>query len=68
MPTGTVKFFKKDQGWGFIKADDGGPDVFVHARHIERSGLVGLSQGNRVSYELAVNRTGKEEATSLRFV
>ncbi len=67
MATGIVKFFNTEKGYGFIKPDDGRPDVFVHIRSVERSGLVGLAQTMRVGFDVVENkRTGKPEAGNLR--
>ncbi len=67
MPTGTVKWYNETKGYGFIQPDSGGKDVFVHATALERAGLRGLAEGQKVSYEVeADRRTGKESAGSLR--
>jgi cold shock protein len=67
MATGTVKWFNEQKGYGFIQPDQGGKDVFVHISAVERSGLSGLAEGMKVSYEVqADRRTGKESATSLK--
>ena len=67
MAQGTVKWFNTQKGYGFIQPDGGGKDVFVHISAVERSGLTGLRDGQRVSYELqADRRTGKEAAVNLR--
>lgn len=66
MPIGTVKFFNQDRGYGFIAPDEGGPDAFVHITAVERSGMSGLSENQRVSYELEPDRRGKMAATNLR--
>ena len=67
MPTGTVKWFNEQKGYGFIQPDAGGKDVFVHISAVERSGLRGLAEGQKVSYELqADQRTGKESAANLK--
>jgi len=55
MPTrknGTVKWFNPDKGYGFIKPEDGGPDVFVHVTELRAAGIKSLSEGERVSFEL----------------
>jgi len=60
MNTGTVKFYNGQKGYGFIAPDDGGNDVFVHATALERSGLGDLSEGQKVSFDTAVDeRSGK---------
>ncbi len=67
MPTGTVKWFNEQKGYGFIQPDEGGKDVFVHISAVERSGLRSLADGQKVSYDVeADRRTGKESATNLR--
>ena len=67
MPTGTVKWFNEQKGYGFIQPDDGGKDVFVHISAVERSGMRGLAEGQKVAYELqADRRTGKESAANLK--
>ena len=67
MATGTVKWFNQQKGYGFIQPDDGGRDVFVHISAVERSGLRGLAEGQKVAYELqADRRTGKESAANLK--
>lgn len=69
MPTGTVKFFATDKGFGFIAPDGGGPDVFVHISEVERSGMRGLQEGQKVSFETKMDaRKGKPNATNLRAV
>jgi cold shock protein len=56
---GTVKFFNADKGYGFIKPDDGGRDIFVHITVVERAGLNPLNKGQRVSYEIEADEKGK---------
>ncbi len=56
MATGTVKFFNDQKGYGFIQPDDGGKDVFVHVSAVERSGLRGLVEGQKVSFEVETDR------------
>jgi cold shock protein len=68
MPTGKVKWFNASKGYGFIVADDGGPDVFVHMSAVERSGLPALSEGQIVEYQTEVQKNGKKAATSLKLV
>lgn len=69
MPTAVVKFFKADKGYGFIKPDDGGQDVFVHAKDAERAGLPQLVEGMRLGYDVEVDsRTGKSRAGRLRLL
>jgi CspA family cold shock protein len=67
METGTVKWFNSQKGFGFIQPDAGGPDVFVHISAVERSGLNGLNDGQKISYELVPDRrTGKTSAENLK--
>lgn len=58
MPTGTVKWFNATKGFGFIAPDDGGKDVFVHISALERSGLQGLRDGQKVSFDLRQDPKG----------
>ena len=60
MNTGTVKFYNDQKGFGFIQPDDGGKDVFVHATALERAGMRGLVEGQKVSFDTQEDRrTGK---------
>ncbi|NDK52808.1 cold-shock DNA-binding protein family [Rhizobium aethiopicum] len=64
MPTGTVKFFNDDKGFGFITPENGGTDVFVHVSALQRGGS--LREGDKVSYELGQDRkTGKSKAENV---
>ena len=65
MPTGTVKWFNGQKGFGFIAPNDGGNDVFVHISAVERAGIRQLNEGQRVSYELATEK-GKTSAVNLK--
>ena len=65
MPTGTVKFFNIDRGYGFITNDAGGKDAFVHISAVERAGMTGLTEGQKLSYDLETGRDGKTSATNL---
>ena len=68
MSTGVVKWFNATKGFGFITPDAGGQDAFVHISAVERSGLSGLTEGQKVSFELQKGRTGKTEATNLKAI
>jgi CspA family cold shock protein len=69
MSTGTVKWFNSQKGFGFIQPDDGGKDVFVHISAVERAGMSNLNEGQKVSYELTLDkRSGKSSADQLRAV
>jgi cold shock protein len=67
MTTGTVKFYNSTRGYGFIEPEDGGKDVFVHATALERAGMRGLVEGQKVSFDIETDRrTGKTTATNIR--
>jgi CspA family cold shock protein len=67
MATGIVKWYNDTKGYGFIQPDNGGKDVFVHATAVERAGMRGLAEGQKISYEVESDRrTGKESATNLQ--
>jgi CspA family cold shock protein len=67
MTMGTVKWFNSQKGFGFIQPDDNGKDVFVHISAVERAGLNGLDEGQKVSFEVVADRrTGKSAAEELR--
>ena len=68
MATGTVKWFNTTKGYGFIQPDDGGRDVFVHISAVERSGMTGLSDGQKVSYDLESGRDGRSSAANLQLI
>lgn len=65
MPIGTVKFFNLDKGYGFIAPEDGGADSFVHISAVERSGMTTLTKDQRVSFELEMDKRGKQSAVNL---
>lgn len=66
MPTGTVKFFNTDKGFGFIQPDDSGNDAFVHITAVERAGMPTLRENQRVQYELVPDKRGKMAADNLQ--
>jgi CspA family cold shock protein len=66
MATGTVKWFNTTKGYGFIQPDSGGKDVFVHISAVERSGLTGLADNQKVTYDLESGRDGRESAVNLQ--
>jgi CspA family cold shock protein len=69
MPTGTVKWFNGQKGFGFIQPDQGGADVFVHVSAVERAGLTGLQEGQKVSFELERDvKNGKMAAGQIQTV
>jgi len=65
MANGTVKFFNTQKGFGFIETDTGGKDVFVHISAVERAGLTGLADAQKVTFEVERGRDGRESATNL---
>jgi cold shock protein len=69
MQQGTVTFFDDQRGFGFLRPDDGGRDVFVHISAVERAGAQVLNEGQKVSFEVVADRkTGKPAATNLHIV
>lgn len=64
--SGTVKFFNAMKGFGFISRDDGQPDAFVHISAVERAGMVSLNEGDRLEFELEIDRRGKTAAVNLQ--
>jgi CspA family cold shock protein len=69
MATGTVKWFNSQKGFGFIQPDDNSTDVFVHISAVERAGMNGLDENQKVSYEVvADSRSGKSSAEELRAI
>ena len=68
MATGTVKWFNTTKGYGFIAPEGGKKDVFVHISAVERSGLTGLADNQKVSYELAEDRNGRSSAVNIKLV
>jgi len=69
MAQGTVKWFNSQKGFGFIQPDDGSKDIFVHISAVERAGMRGLAEGQKVSYEIVADRrSGKSSADNLKAV
>jgi CspA family cold shock protein len=66
VPIGTVKWFNKVKGFGFIQPEDGSKDVFVHISAVERAGLGTLAEGQKVSFELSRGKDGKTSADNLK--
>ncbi|MEO8882731.1 MAG: cold-shock protein [Devosia sp.] len=66
MITGTVKFYNATKGFGFIAPADGSKDAFVHATALERAGISGLAEGQKVTYDLENGRDGKASAVNLQ--
>lgn len=67
MSNGTVKWFNATKGYGFIAPEDGSSDVFVHISAVEKAGLRGLNEGQKVSYEIVTNK-GKTSADNLQLI
>ena len=65
MPSGIVKWFNGQKGYGFIQPDTGGKDVFVHISAVEKAGMDGLPEGAKITYEVVPNK-GKESAENLK--
>ena len=68
MATGTVKWFNATKGFGFIQPDAGGKDVFVHISAVERAGLKGLNDNQKIGYELQSGRDGRASASDLKLL
>jgi len=66
MPSGTIKWFNAQKGYGFIQPNDGSKDVFVHISAVERAGLNGLNEGQKVSYDVEQGQRGKTSAVNLQ--
>lgn len=65
MPTGTVKFFSADKGYGFIAPEDGGADSFVHITAVQAAGMHSLEKDQRITYDVEVGKNGKASAVNL---
>ena len=65
MANGTVKWFNTTKGYGFIAPESGGKDIFVHISAVERSGLTGLADNQKVTFELESGRDGRESAVNI---
>ena len=68
MPSGTVKWFNTTKGYGFIAPDEGGKDVFVHISAVERAGMTGLADNQKIEYELREGRDGRASASELKAI
>ena len=66
MPTGTVKFFNTEKGYGFIAPEDGGDDSFVHITAVQAAGMQTLEKEQRITYDVETGRNGKEAAVNLQ--
>lgn len=68
MATGTVKWFNATKGYGFIQPDEGGKDVFVHISAVERSNIAPPPDGQKISYDLETDRSGRQSAVNLQLI
>jgi len=65
MASGTVKWFNTTKGYGFIAPEEGGKDIFVHISAVERSGLTGLADNQKVTFDMEAGRDGRESAVNI---
>ena len=68
MATGTVKWFNAQKGYGFLQPEDGSKDVFVHISAVERAGMAGLREGQKLAFELERGQQGRVSAVNLKEV
>lgn len=68
MATGTVKWFNSTKGYGFIQPSEGGQDVFLHIRAVERAGLEAPNDGQAIEYDLETGRDGRTSAGNVRYI
>lgn len=66
MAIGTVKWFNPGKGFGFVAPEDGGKDVFIHISALEKAGISGLAEGQKIEYQLAPGRDGRTSAENVR--
>ena len=66
MPSGTVKWFNAEKGYGFIQPEDGSKDVFVHITAVERAGLSGLNDGQKIIFDVEEGQRGRTSAVNLK--
>ncbi|MDH3413662.1 MAG: cold-shock protein [Gammaproteobacteria bacterium] len=68
MAIGSVKWFNPAKGFGFVAPEDEGKDVFIHVSALERAGISGLAEGQKIEYELGAGRDGRSSAEKVRLV
>ncbi|MBK8007035.1 MAG: cold-shock protein [Rhizobiales bacterium] len=66
MPSGTVKWFNAQKGYGFIQPSDGGKDVFVHISAVEQAGLSTLNEGQKINFDIVTTDRGRQAAGNLK--